>query len=113
MAQTNSLTAAGFSVIEAWSTDDVLSYLESRSDIRLVISDADMPGSLSGVDLALFITKRWPNIEIIIWGPAPEYTASLPPPITVMPKSSSASELVNQVRTKLASILRRHDFGSK
>src|SRR5215213_10798031 len=58
MATADGLTAGGLKVIEVASTDEALSYLESRNDICLVITEIDMSGCLNGLDLARFVTRR-------------------------------------------------------
>jgi CheY-like chemotaxis protein len=89
-------------VIEVASTDEALSYLESRSDIRLVITEIDMPGCLSGLDLARFVMRRWPNIGIIVLGWPVQPTPSLPQAVTFLPKTCRTASVVEQVRAKLA-----------
>jgi CheY-like chemotaxis protein len=39
---------AGFTAIEAVNADDALAILESRSDIELLFTDIQMPGSMMG-----------------------------------------------------------------
>jgi CheY-like chemotaxis protein len=57
---------AGFDVVEASSADEAIAILEARADIRIVFTDIDMPGSMSGLKLAEAIRNRWPPIELII-----------------------------------------------
>ena len=57
---------AGFLVVATANADDAVSILESRTDIRLVFTDIDMPGSLDGMKLAACIRDRWPPIHIIL-----------------------------------------------
>ena len=57
---------AGFNSIEAVNADDALSILESRSDISLLFTDIQMPGSLDGLKLAHAVHRRWPSIKIIL-----------------------------------------------
>jgi len=57
---------AGFDVVEATNADEAVRILEARSDIRIVFTDIDMPGSMNGIKLALAVRDRWPPIEIII-----------------------------------------------
>ena len=40
--------------------------LESRTDIRIVLTDIDMPGLVNGLNLAMAVRDRSPPIEIII-----------------------------------------------
>ena len=57
---------AGFTAVEAANADQALSILESRSDISLLFSDIQMPGSMDGLKLAHAVHDRWPSIKIIL-----------------------------------------------
>jgi two-component system, response regulator PdtaR len=57
---------AGYTAIEASNADEAIAILEARKDIRIVLTDIDMPGSMDGLKLAHAIRKRWPPIELIL-----------------------------------------------
>jgi CheY-like chemotaxis protein len=57
---------AGFEALHAVNADEAVAILENRTDIQLVFTDIDMPGSMDGLKLAAAIRGRWPPIEIII-----------------------------------------------
>jgi two-component sensor histidine kinase/DNA-binding response OmpR family regulator len=57
---------AGFTPIEAVNADEALAILESRSDIELLFTDIQMPGSMDGLKLAYAVHERWPSIKIIL-----------------------------------------------
>jgi two-component sensor histidine kinase/CheY-like chemotaxis protein len=57
---------AGFTAVEAVNADEALSILEERSDIALLFSDIQMPGSMDGLKLAHAVHARWPSIKIIL-----------------------------------------------
>jgi two-component sensor histidine kinase/DNA-binding response OmpR family regulator len=57
---------AGFISIEAVNADEALAILESRSDIDLLFTDIQMPGSMDGLKLAHAVHERWPSIKIIL-----------------------------------------------
>src|SRR5205085_1033219 len=57
---------AGFTAVQAVNADEALSILESRSDISLLFSDIQMPGSMDGLKLAHAVHHRWPSIKIIL-----------------------------------------------
>jgi two-component sensor histidine kinase/CheY-like chemotaxis protein len=57
---------AGFCPVEAVNADEALSILESRSDITLLFTDIQMPGSMDGLKLAHAVHDRWPSIKIIL-----------------------------------------------
>jgi CheY-like chemotaxis protein len=57
---------AGFTSVEAVDADQAIAILESRSDIVLLFTDIQMPGSMDGLRLAHAVRKRWPPIKIIL-----------------------------------------------
>src|SRR3954452_23285554 len=57
---------AGFNPVEAVNADQAISILESRSDISLLFTDIQMPGSMDGLKLAHAVHDRWPAIKIIL-----------------------------------------------
>jgi len=52
--------------VEAANADEAIAILESRSDIALVFTDIQMPGSMDGLELARTVHDRWPAIKIIL-----------------------------------------------
>jgi two-component system, response regulator PdtaR len=59
------LRAAGFEVLEAPDAGEAIQMLERNSDVRLVFTDIDMPGSMNGLKLAAAVRDRWPPVRII------------------------------------------------
>ena len=57
---------AGFRPVEAVNADEAIAILESRSDISLLFTDIQMPGSMDGLKLAHAVHDRWPSIKIIL-----------------------------------------------
>jgi two-component system, response regulator PdtaR len=57
--------AAGFDVVQAGNADEAIKILEARSDIQLVFTDIQMPGSMDGLKLAAAVRGRWPPIKIV------------------------------------------------
>ena len=56
---------AGFQVLEAESADEAIRILEERTDVRIIFTDIDMPGSMNGLKLAHAVSNRWPPIRIV------------------------------------------------
>jgi CheY-like chemotaxis protein len=65
MDAADAICAAGFEVIEAANADEAIEFLEARSDITVVFTDIQMPGSMDGLKLARAVRGRWPPIKII------------------------------------------------
>src|SRR6201989_3585054 len=57
---------AGFTPVEAINADEAITILESRSDIDLLFTDIQMPGTMDGLKLAHAVHDRWPTIKIIL-----------------------------------------------
>jgi two-component system, response regulator PdtaR len=57
---------AGFEAVEANSADEAIRILEARSDIHLVFTDVEMPGTMDGIKLAHYIRERWPPVKLIV-----------------------------------------------
>ena len=60
------LEQAGFEAVQAENADEAVAILETRSDIAVLLTDIDMPGSMDGVKLAHAVRNRWPPIKIIV-----------------------------------------------
>jgi CheY-like chemotaxis protein len=94
--------AAGFEVIEAADADAAIAILEQRSDIHLIFTDIDIPGSMDGLKLAHFVKGRWPPIKIIATSgrakitenDLPEGSRFLPKPYAAATIKSAIHELV-------------------
>lgn len=57
---------AGFVAYGASNADEAIRMLERYSDIRVLFTDVDMPGSMDGLKLARAVRDRWPPVSIII-----------------------------------------------
>jgi two-component system, response regulator PdtaR len=66
MCVANVVADAGFMAVEAANADEAVAILECRSDIALLFTDIQMPGSMDGLGLARTVQDRWPAIKIIL-----------------------------------------------
>lgn len=55
---------AGYAALEAANADEALAILDRRSDIQIVFTDINMPGSMNGIELAGAIAENWPGIRV-------------------------------------------------
>ena len=93
------LEDAGFEVIPAANADEAIAILSARSDIHLVFTDIQMPGSLDGLKLAKFVRDRWPPIKIVATsGHARATDKDLPAGSVFLPKPYRGAELVATLR---------------
>ncbi|GEP04902.1 response regulator [Methylobacterium oxalidis] len=66
MMAVDMLEDAGFAVVEAACADEAWAILQSRSDIGVLFTDIEMPGSMNGFVLAARVAERWPQIRLVI-----------------------------------------------
>jgi CheY-like chemotaxis protein len=95
---------AGFDVVEAWSADEAVAILESRSDICVVFTDVDMPGSMDGLKLAAAIRDRWPPIEIIVTSGHMRMTEDALPARSVFFSKPYDTDKVTAEMTRMATV---------
>lgn len=57
----STLEDAGFTAFEASSPKEAIDILEQHSEIRVVFTDIQMPGTMDGLELAHYVRKRWPT----------------------------------------------------
>lgn len=58
--------SAGYEALEAGDADEAIRILERRSDIDLVFTDVQMPGTVDGIKLAHYIRDRWPPVRLLV-----------------------------------------------
>ncbi len=93
---------AGFHSVEAVNADEAISILESRSDISLLFSDIQMPGSMDGLKLAHAVHDRWPSIKIIlVSGQVKPSEADTPADSRFFRKPLGVEELTAQLQTMI------------
>ena len=95
---------AGFIAIEARDADEAVVLLESRTDITLLFTDINMPGSMDGLKLAHAVRNRWPPIKIlVVSGKQRLRPSELPSNSCFVGKPYQASALVEELRSLVGS----------
>lgn len=88
----------GYCVIATPNADEAIAVLEARNDIRVIITDISMPGSMDGLKLAAAVRHRWPPIKIIVaTGRAPPKRDELPPECVLLSKPYVSRTLLEKV----------------
>jgi CheY-like chemotaxis protein len=91
---------AGFVALEAGSADEAVAILESRSDIALLLTDIDMPGSMDGLKLAHAVRNRWPPIKVIVVsGRVRLLEEDLPTHSRFFAKPYSSDAIISEIRS--------------
>jgi two-component system NtrC family sensor kinase len=98
------LQAAGLQVTHHWSADAALAALQGGATLPdVVLSDIEMPGRLSGMDLAFRLREQWPRLPVIlITGYAKQLDDAVAGGLRVLPKPTPPRELLRELRACMA-----------
>jgi len=100
MSTVDMVENAGYAPLEAVDADGAVAMLESRSDIALMVTDIQMPGSMDGVELAQAVHKRWPLIKIIVVSGLEE-PIDLPVDCCFFGKPLEAPDMISRMRSMI------------
>ena len=93
------LQQAGYGVVSATSADEAAAILEDREDIRLVVTDINLPGTMNGLTLAAAMKSRRPAINIIVvTGYGAPKADEIPPGSLFVSNPYSARRMIEAVR---------------
>ena len=100
MEAADTLSDAGFRVLEATHADKALEVLRDRDDVGALMTDVDMPqGSMDGFALARLVARRWPFIPVLVVSgmghPGPN---DMPDGARFIPKPYEPTTLVRTLR---------------
>jgi two-component system NtrC family sensor kinase len=98
------LQAAGLEVRHHWSADAALAALQDGATLPdIVLSDIEMPGRLSGMDLAFRLRELWPRLPVVlITGYAKQLEEAVSGGLRVLPKPTPPQELLRELRSAMA-----------
>ena len=102
IAAVDLVESLGLEAVEAANADEAIIILDRRRDIRLVLTDVDMPGSMDGLRLAHYIAHRWPPIRlIVVSGKAVVAESQLPKGTGFLSKPYAEHEVTNAIKSML------------
>ncbi len=104
MGAVDLVLAAGYEALEACDADEAIRILEARSDVDLVFTDVQMPGTMDGIKLSHYIRNRWPPVKLIVAsGAAILEESSLPSGSRFFPKPYDENAITDAMARLLAS----------
>jgi len=56
----------GFEVVEAWNGDEAARLLDGPDSFDILVTDVQMPGTLDGVEVAIYARQRHPGIPVLV-----------------------------------------------
>jgi CheY-like chemotaxis protein len=103
LGMVSSIEDAGYVVIEASNADEAISRLAQESEVGVVVTDVDMPGSMDGIRLAHYVRRRWPPVRLLVISGKVGVTAGeLPTGARFMSKPFQEPQLIDTIGTLAA-----------
>ena len=92
------LRDAGYEVLEAAAGDEALKLIEARSDIGVLFTDIEMPGTIDGHALVEIARARQPAMRVVLTsGRMRPRTEELPPLVLFLAKPYRPDDLISVV----------------
>jgi DNA-binding NtrC family response regulator len=88
----------GFAVLEAEDADEAIDILSKRPEIRIVLTDIQMKGSMDGLRLSHYVRDRYPPVMIAVMSGAIKPTiADLPDKAIFVPKPFDPRHILAEI----------------
>ena len=102
MVAADAISDMGLLVREAGDAEEALREMDENPNIGVLFTDIQMPGLMSGLDLAEHVHKNWPDVELIVTSGGVQVNDSeLPDNGTFLSKPYQADRLVGIVHQKI------------
>ncbi len=98
------LRAAGLEPMRRLDADAALAYLAATAELPdVVLSDISMPGSMNGIDFALTLKRRHPELPVLLTtGYTEQLDKAVASGLRVLPKPVAPEDLLAELATLLA-----------
>jgi len=98
------LLDAGYRVSLTESSDEALALLENDRTVSLVVTDLDLPGRFTGLDMARYLKINQPDVSVLLTS---GYAADITPEgelhgFPFLPKTAWSDQLTEKVKACLA-----------
>jgi len=93
---------AGWRVFDVPNAERAIAVLEERTDIRVVLTDVQMPGEMDGIRLAHYVRDRYPpTVLFVMSGAVPIRKEELPARAMFLPKPYDPQRLLRLVEAEV------------
>ena len=95
----DTLEDGGFEVIEAPTGDHALRVLQERTDIDVLLTDVEMPGSTDGFQLARTAREMYPRLVIIVvYGGVRSVFSGMAPDARFVPQPYTLRRIIGMIQ---------------
>ncbi len=95
------LRESGFETFHAYDASDAAAVLDKHPEIEVVVTDAQLPGEVTGLELCRRVSRERPHVQLVVTAAVPElHQAQVPSGARVLRKPYASGELRTLVATK-------------
>jgi CheY-like chemotaxis protein len=88
------LSESGFDTFHAYNADDAVSMLGEHPEIEVMVTEAQLPGSVDGLELARRVAKDRPDVRLVVTAAGSDVAQSqLPAGARMLRKPYASGEL--------------------
>lgn len=96
------ISNAGWTAVEASNSREALALLGNHPDVKVLFTDLELPGAMSGMQLSERVHRIRPDVELVVTSARGSVARSqLPDDGTFLRKPYRLSDLVRVLREKL------------
>jgi len=93
------LRESGFDTFHAYDAVDAKAVLDQHPEIEVVVTDAELPGDVTGLELCRRVSQERPNVRLVVTSSG-HHLAEVPTGARVLRKPYASGELRSLVATK-------------
>ena len=94
MVASDILSESGFETFHAYNADDAVLVLGEHPEIEVMVTEAQLPGSCDGLELARRVAKDRPDVRLVVTAAGTDLTQSqLPAGARMLRKPYASGEL--------------------
>ena len=101
MVASDILRELGFDTFHAYDAEAAAQMLDEHPEIEVVVTEAQLPGRVTGLELARHVSARRPDVQLVVTGSGPDlHLGQVPNGARVLRKPYATGELQTLVAAK-------------
>jgi len=100
MVASDILRESGFETFHAYDAKDAAAVLQEHPEIEVVVTEAQLPGDETGIELCRRISEERPNVQFVLTSAGHDFPNDVPKGARVLHKPYASGELRTLVAAK-------------
>ena len=94
MVASDILRESGFDTFHAYDANDAAAVLDEHPEIEVVVTEAQLPGEVTGIELCHRLSRQRPNLRLVVTAASPEqHRGAVPDGARMLRKPYASGEL--------------------